>query len=414
MRNNIIVSLSILTAATVYMIGCKKMDDTYRQFVENGEIVYVSKADSLEAHSGKNRIELTWLLLSDPKVRSYKVYWDNRTDSIEGPVQKTDQEDTVRVMVDNLDEGIHYFEVYMYGKDGNPSVQASVIGNAYGAVYQGALLPRIIKSASWGENSSIALELTPANQDAVRTEIEYEDKNSGVSTYFIPSNVDTTTLLHVKDNKGVATLKYRTIFLPDSTAIDTFYSDYATLKVIKTGLELDKSKFSLLHLDNDTWESHYASRTEELIWDGSTNTSPYATEMPDHFPSSFSIDLGQEADLTKFKWNDYWTTDNYNYLYNRGTPVHFEVWGSNDPGQDGDWADWTLLGTYEIKKPSGGSNAGPDTQADIDLGMEGYEFEFDTARDNTYRYVRFKVLDVWQGKDPYYVWIGELTFWGFL
>src|SRR5699024_6139765 len=152
----------------------------------------------LEAHSGENRIELTWLLLSDPKVRSYKVYWDNKKDSLEGAVQKTDQIDTIRVMVNDLSEGIHYFEVYMYGKDGNPSVQASAIGNAYGSIYQDALLPRIIKNTTWEVNSSLALELTLANQDAVRTEVEYEDKIKGISTFIIPSNVDTATLLHVK------------------------------------------------------------------------------------------------------------------------------------------------------------------------------------------------------------------------
>lgn len=413
MRNNIITYLLFATA-TLYIVGCKKMDDTYRQFVEDGEIVYVSKADSLEAHSGENRVELTWLLLSDPKVRSYKVYWDNKSDSIGGTVQKSAQIDTIRVIINNLDEGVHYFEVYMYGEDGNPSVQASVIGNSYGAIYQESLLPRIVKGASWGANNSIALELTPASHDAIRVEVEYEDKKNGPLTYFVPSNMDTSTLMNVKDKKGVATLKYRTVFLPDSTAIDTFYSDYTTIKVIKSGQELDKSKFSLLHLDNDTWESHYSSRTEDLIWDGSANTSPYAIEMPVHFPASFSIDLGQESDLTKFRWNDYWRDGNYNYLYNRGTPVHFEVWGSNNPGQDGDWADWTQLGSYEIKKPSGGSSSGPDTQEDIDLGVAGYEFSFDTTQDNTYRYIRFKVYDVWQGRDPYYIWIGELTFWGFL
>lgn len=414
MRNYITFFLFLFTASAVYMIGCKKMDDKYRQFVENGETVYVAKADSLEAHSGKKRVELTWLLLSDPKVKSYKVYWDSRKDSLEGTVQKTDNVDTVRVMVNDLEEGIHYFEVYMFGKDGNMSVQSTAIGYSYDAIYQGSLLPRIIKNADWGDNNSIHFDLTPAGNDAYRTEIEYTDKDkNSIVTHFVSRDIDEDTVLRVKNKTGGAPLKYRTVFLPDSTAIDTFYSNYTTINVIKRPQELDKSEFSLLELDNDNWQSHYSTRSPDLMWDGSTSSSPYATEMPDQFPSSFSIDLGEEAELTKFRWNDYSGGKDYAYFYNRGTPVHFEAWGSNNPGTDGDWADWTQLGTYEIKKPSGSTSAKDDlTQADIDYGIAGYEFSFDSTKDNTYRYIRFKVYDVWQGKDPYYVWIGELTFWG--
>jgi len=409
-RNNLhIVTYVLLLAA---MMGCKKMDDTYRQFVENGETIYVAKADSLIAHSGMNRVQLSWLLISDPKVRSYKVYWDSRTDSLDGPVKKTDEVDTVRVMIDNLAEGVHYFEVYMFGEEGSRSVQATAIGRSYSAVYQESLLPRIVKKMEWGPQSSLRLELTNSSEDALWTEVEYIDKNSGrLTQHIIPRDAESVTLLNVGDTDGEASLKYRTAFLPDSTAIDTFYSAYTDVSVVKTGLEMDKGEFSILPLDNDAWESHYANRSPELMWDGSTTSSPYATVQAS-FPSSFAIDLGKEANLSKFRINDY-TGSNYSYLYNRGTPIHFEVWGSNDPSEDGDWSKWTKLGTYEIKKPSGLPYGADLTQADIDLGVEGYEFLFDDMKDNSYRYIRFKVFDVWQGRDPYHVWIGELTFWAF-
>lgn len=412
MKQSIILYLFLFGLIALSASGCKEMDDTYRQFVENGEKVYVGRADSIKAHSGKNRIQLSWLLLSDPKVRGYKVYWDSRSDSLEGTVQKTDQVDTVQVMVDNLDEGVHYFEVYMYGEDGTQSVETEVIGHAYGTIYQGALLPRIIRNAQWAPQSSIVLELNNANEDAFRTEVDYVDKNTGaLTTHFISPEAETDTLLNVNAVQNEAELKYRTVFLPDSTAIDTFYSEYTTINLIKAGLEMDKEKFEILPLDNDAWESHYKSRSPELMWDGSVSSSPYAT-VKHAFPSSFAIDLGKKAELTKFRWNDY-VGNNYAYFYNRGTPVHFEVWGSNDPSEDGDWSKWTKLGSYEIKRPSGLPHGEDKTQEDIDLGIAGYEFTFDESQDNTYRYIRFKVFDVWQGSDPYHVWAGEITFWAF-
>ena len=68
--------LLLLLAATAFQ-SCKKMDDIYREFYESGETVYVGKADSIKVRGGNERVELTWLLLSDPKVASYKVYWNN-------------------------------------------------------------------------------------------------------------------------------------------------------------------------------------------------------------------------------------------------------------------------------------------------------------------------------------------------
>src|SRR5699024_6879507 len=210
-----------------------------------------------------------WLLLSDPKVRSYKVYWDSRKDSLEGTVQKTDEVDTVRVMVEDLEEGVHYFEIFMYGKDGTSSVQATAIGHAYGSIYQGALLPRIIRDAQWAPGSAIGLDLTRASEDAVYTEVVYTDKTTGnTSALKIEPGAESDTIRNVKAVNNEAEIKYRTVFLPDSTAIDTFYSEYTSMNIIKTGLEMDKSKFELLPLDNDAWESHYASRTPELMWDG--------------------------------------------------------------------------------------------------------------------------------------------------
>ena len=50
---------TLLTAIIVCMVGCDGMDATYTDFIKDGPIVYIGKADSLKAFSGKNRIKLT-------------------------------------------------------------------------------------------------------------------------------------------------------------------------------------------------------------------------------------------------------------------------------------------------------------------------------------------------------------------
>src|SRR5690606_31002279 len=93
-------SISILTTIVLFasfvLSSCGKMDDTYRDFLADGETVYVAKADSLKVRPGRERVELEWLVMSDPKVKHYKVYWNNRTDSIERDLDRVKDGDTVR------------------------------------------------------------------------------------------------------------------------------------------------------------------------------------------------------------------------------------------------------------------------------------------------------------------------------
>ena len=83
-----------------------------------------------------------------------------------------------------------------------------------------------------------------------------------------------------------------------------------------------------------------------------------------------------------------------------------EVYGSNDPNPDGSWDSWTLLGTFESIKPSGGSGW---TSEDIQFACyDGEDFEFPDI--DPVRYLRFRVTKVWGGVT--YIYIAELTFWG--
>ncbi|MDD4591224.1 MAG: DUF4998 domain-containing protein, partial [Parabacteroides sp.] len=83
-----ISNLTFCIATTIMLIlaSCENIKDTYEEFIKDGEIIYVAKADSIKVRSGKNRLELSWLLLSDPNVAKYKVFWNNNRDSIENVV----------------------------------------------------------------------------------------------------------------------------------------------------------------------------------------------------------------------------------------------------------------------------------------------------------------------------------------
>lgn len=143
--NNCFSKLSVLILISSFIFGsCGKIDDTYREFLEGGATVYVAKADSLKIRPGRERVELQWLVMSDPKVKKYKVFWNNKADSIEQDLNREVNGDTVRLVIDNLAGGVYEFEVFQYSSDNKSSVRAAVIGRVYDSGYEAYLPNRSI------------------------------------------------------------------------------------------------------------------------------------------------------------------------------------------------------------------------------------------------------------------------------
>lgn len=225
--NSSLILLIALFAVVCSAGSCGRMDDTYVQFLEGGEKIYVAKADSLKLKSGRNRIELSWLLLSDPKVKKYKIYWNQQRDSLENAVTKSDEVDTVRVIIDNLAEGNQTFQIFTYDDAGNSSVKAEISGRVYGTLYEKSLLNATIsKVLRKSEDLKIIWNV---NQPAglTVTEIKYLDMTNNQRLILNKNFKDTTTLAQFP-LKG--DFEFRSGFLPDSLAIDTFYVDFTAVQ----------------------------------------------------------------------------------------------------------------------------------------------------------------------------------------
>src|SRR5690606_35604927 len=206
-----------------FLFSCKEMDYTYKQFTEGGETIYVSKADSIVVRGGDQRAEVSWLLLSDPKVTKYKMYWNNRRDSLEGTLQKTSEVDTIKVMVNNLSEGVHEFEIFLYDKLGNTSIRSSKIGRVYGERFQISMYNRIVGSLK-RINSRQDLEIAwvAADNLMVYSDIKYENTHGEeVISRLKPED----QIMILADFRNDGDFHVRTAYLPDTLALDTFYVD---------------------------------------------------------------------------------------------------------------------------------------------------------------------------------------------
>ncbi|MBO9618156.1 MAG: DUF5013 domain-containing protein [Niabella sp.] len=224
MNKNITIVLALFL---VLIVSCSRMDAFRDQYMKNGAIIYAGRMDSVNILSGRNKVAVTGLFTSDPNIVKYRVFWNGRQDSVEVPVTRTARVDTARVIIPSLTEGTQSFEIRTYDKLGNVSVPVYVSGNVYGDLYQSSLVNRGIADASMQKDGSALITWADVNASMgiQNMEIKYPDKNNVQHDTIIVSQLTKQTTSLPNFNLG-SSFSYKTAYLPNPTAIDTFYAPF--------------------------------------------------------------------------------------------------------------------------------------------------------------------------------------------
>ncbi len=176
---------------------------------------------------------------------------------------------------------------------------------------------------------------------------------------------------------------------------------------------LDKSKHKRLSLPADNTTQYSGSYPFSAMFDGITSAGNmwHTTESGINFPVYFTVDLGVDAKLSRFKmWHRFGT-----FHYAHYNPKTFEVWGASEYKAGmledywkGSWTDdWFFLGDYVTLKPSGMD--GPITNDDKAFAEAGFEFSVPLTVPKV-QYLRFVVKSTWGGAANLH--IAELSFYG--
>ena len=407
------MKIPFVIAAILFLAltSCENLKDTYNDFVKDGETNYIAKADTIKVRAGKNRIEVSWLLFTDPNVSKYKISWGTNK-SVEGSVQKTNNVDTVRVMLNNMEEDTYQFDIILYDQYGHSSVKASTIGKVYGARYQKTLLDRFYKTVSRLNARDIEIVWAGASAGMSDVQLEYMDRTNVLRRAILP---DSVSIITVEDFPIDGMLKYRTSFIPEKNALDTFYTDYQSIPDPFFEIPCDKSLWTNANLSDDSNRPLYSSNALENLWDEDRSATPYFImnynlDPPYVLPCWFTINLGMKYKLTKIRVNQ--LNHSASWIFNGASPRTFEIYATNTPTTN--WDDWTLVGAFESVKPSGAA-LGTNTPEDLAVNLAGETFAF-TPKTVDFQYIRFKTLSTWRdfvaaGVNQQ-VSILELTFWG--
>lgn len=211
--------------------SCSKWDD-FKKYVEAGEIVYTGKMDSLKVYSGKERVMLYGLLKADPKISKISVSWDNGADSILYDYVKQNPAVDTFIRTFPVEEGVKSFKVVTYDNVGNKSVDVYAVGTSYGENFRRRLANRNISSIDFSDNgTTVNWEVMDLVTGPQYTEVVYTDAGGTERKVMAPVSQGSAFLNGLTMS---TTIRYRTIFKPDATAIDTFMTAYnqRALKVV--------------------------------------------------------------------------------------------------------------------------------------------------------------------------------------
>lgn len=216
---------ALLIAAAIS--SCTSMDEGYKDFIKDGEISYTGKIDSLHVYSGRNRVQVKGLFISDPKITECRIYWDNRIDSVVVPITRTQGIDVLDIVINNLVENVHNFEVRTFDKLGNSSISVYKIGAVYGDRYQTSLYNRPIASKFFSPKlTTINFASMDLSTGAYAVEVNYTNTNNVITKVQLPI---AQSRLDITDFKLGSSFTYKTLFKPNATSIDVFESATTTV-----------------------------------------------------------------------------------------------------------------------------------------------------------------------------------------
>ncbi len=111
----------------------------------------------------------------DPRVEGYIIYWNNRTDSVVGEIDRNNLlKDRYNFCIFNVKESSYEFELVQTGSKGVNSIASTVTGNVYGDSYISQLKIRELINVAedvdgvkltWGISNSRYVDFTYEKAD---------------------------------------------------------------------------------------------------------------------------------------------------------------------------------------------------------------------------------------------------------
>ena len=227
MKTKITTILSVIIL--ILVSACSDMNELHDKYLINGETIYIAKFDSMYLYPGRERAMLKYWL-SDPKAQKCVIKWALGTDSIIKDIHVTPLNQPGYLFIENLNEGSISFDII--NRDANykfASVKDSYTLTVYGDNFQATLLNVSIKNLKYNTlKSEISYTWSGSYDNSIGYQLKYTN-NLGISVDTLLSEANRNIIL--KQFPAGGSFEYRTLYLPEPAAIDTFYTDFKKVVV---------------------------------------------------------------------------------------------------------------------------------------------------------------------------------------
>ena len=133
------------------------------------------------------------------------------------------------VIIGNLEENSYIFQVVSFDGFGNRSLPFEASGRVYGSRYEEMQITIEARQLYYNDNG-LTIVWVGSRENAVANELEYTDRAGGKHLLLISLD---TTVTQITDWKEASSIRYRTLYQPDVTAIDTFAARWIELERIE-------------------------------------------------------------------------------------------------------------------------------------------------------------------------------------
>jgi hypothetical protein len=251
------------------------------------------------------------------------------------------------------------------------------------------------------------IQVTAENEDRANIAILIMQKNEYGEWVADPNSIYTATDKIKASKRGMDTTARDFAFVVRDRWLnytDTLYKTISPLFETK----IPQSGYRGFRLPGDA--ASHTSTAHSGMWDGNILDWPkiYMTQAAISGVHNTTVDLGVKARLSRLVIWDYPEYYNGRTYYYKGNLKEFEIWGSDNPPEDGSWNNWYLLGSYVAVKPSG-LPFGQQSDEDYQTANSGLSWEFDINAPKV-RYIRIKSKKNWDGSS--YMAIAEIQAYG--
>ena len=340
----ITILLTFIFGIALLFNGCQKMEDIHSEYLKDGDIIYAPKPDSIQTFAGRSRVGVKYYLLNASNVNKCIVEWDEGEGTQSVDISPNIPLDSVEFTITNLEEKAYIFKIYTIDKHGNRSIKAQTTGSAYGTRFESTLSNRsLLGIVGGGTTDSITIEWGTATTGHTGVEITYNNAAGEPQTKKVLPGDNITV---IKDWESEGTMSYKSLYIPEDNAIDTFMS------ASKTSLLPVFIEFKGVKIDNANWE----------IVD-------FSTEEPGEGAPNGLASAAIDSDLGTF-WHTQWAGGNPGY------PHHLTI----------DLKDIVKINKLEFFRRQGDGRG--QTKFEIHISLDGTNFtklgsyDYDATQDN--------------------------------